>query len=326
MRAGFDFYVNVGSRKIYYAFQEAKNKNKPILIVLHGHGHHERPASFRSEDWNVICPLDCFGVEGKGTWYLGESGDFFWFEAIRLIIEKVRKEVGNGQLYFWGSSMGGYGALLHGYLNNAAGVYSNIPQTVLLGSRYSDGGAFEYFEGIFGSEVNKYNDLKDIILDKNNTLFFLCFNQLERDGYFSEQGLGFIDHLNSIGQKMYVEIRPISTHGVNHKIWETIELFKNYDASIDPDAWKIKVEAKREGGFVKSTCIVNERHFPNGVEYAFYLMANGERVDVRWYTEEADVVLKIPEGLVCKSLKVQSYVRDRGDNNRKILEIARIKC
>lgn len=65
----------------------------------------------------------------------------------------------------------------------------------------------------------------------------------------------------------YQPVRPISAHGVNYKILETVEIFKNYDFSIDPGVWWVKVEA--------------------------------------------EVTLKIPEGLVCNSVKVQGYVRDK---------------
>lgn len=324
MRSGFDSSITIGTREVKYNFKKAKVKNKPILFILHGHGHHDKPASFRSDDWNIVCPLDCYGVEGKGTWYLGELGDFFWISAMRLIIDEVRKECGDGRLYFWGSSMGGYGALLHGHLNNAAAVYANIPQTFLLGSRYSDGGASRYFDGILARD-SLYNDLKNIFLESTETLIFLCFNQLERDKYFSEQGLSFISHLESINQKMYVEVRPLSTHGVNHKIWETVELFKSYDSTIDPDSWLLKVDAHREGSSVVARSVINEKHFDNGVDYAFYLMVNGVRVDVRWYTDDPCATLIIPDDLSCESIRVQGYVRDKNDEKRKFLEIARIK-
>lgn len=141
--------VIVENRVITYYETLAKEKNKPILIILHGHGYVETPAQFRSENWNVICPIDDFGENKWGSWFLGEKGDFFWIQAIRDIIEHIRQESGSGRLYFWGSSMGGYGAILHGYLNYATAIYANVPQTHLLGSTYSNNGMCKYFDPIF---------------------------------------------------------------------------------------------------------------------------------------------------------------------------------
>lgn len=67
---------------------------------------------------------------------------------MRTIVQRL-KDQGSGDIYFWGSSMGGFGALLHGYLNRAKAVYANVPQTKLLGTAYSDFGMRKYFEKIF---------------------------------------------------------------------------------------------------------------------------------------------------------------------------------
>lgn len=224
-----ELFLEIGGRKIKYYLTRAVDKNKPILFILHGHGYVDKPAQFKSKNWNVVCPIDCFGECGYGSWYLGEGGDFFWINAIKNIIHKVKEETGQGQLYFWGSSMGGYGAILHGYLNHAAAVYANIPQTVLLGSKYSDGGMRKYFEPIFSGGYSEYNDLKNVIKLRSRTKFYLCFNQLESGDYFSEQGLSFVSHIHGLRQKMYLEVRPISSHGKNHGISETIDLFKKFN-------------------------------------------------------------------------------------------------
>lgn len=69
---------------------------------------------------------------------------FFWIDAMREILAAVRTRAGTGRLYFFGSSMGGYGSLVHGHLLHAAAVYANVPQTWLLGSSYSDGGVKKF--------------------------------------------------------------------------------------------------------------------------------------------------------------------------------------
>lgn len=221
--------VIIGNRTIDYYLTPAETPNRPILIILHGQGYVERPSQFKSTNWNVVCPIDNFGYEGMGCWFLGENGDFFWIDAMKAIIQNVRDLTGNGRLYFWGSSMGGYGGLLHGKLNVATAVYANVPQTILLGSKYSERGSKIYFAPIFGDNVEgKYNDLKLLYQSRSRTKLFLCFNQLERGDYFAEQGLAFVSQLNKIRQKLYLEVRPLEAHGKNHGVSEVLALFKKY--------------------------------------------------------------------------------------------------
>lgn len=125
--------------------------------------------------------------------------------------------------------MGGYGGLVHGKLNNASAVYANVPQTVLLGSTYSEQGSQIYFSPMFGAKIEqKFNDLKILYQTRSRTKIFLCFNQLEGGNYFAEQGLAFVTQLNKIRQKFYLEVRPLATHGKNHGVSEVIALFKKY--------------------------------------------------------------------------------------------------
>lgn len=213
----FEFYIT-----------PALEANKPIIFIMHGHGFNVNPSQFKSPNWNVVCPMDPYGFQGLGSWYLGELGNFFWIDAMEEIISSVKKECGAGALYFWGSSMGGYASLLYGYKFNAKAVYANVPQTHLLGSKYSENGMRKYFEYIFGGTKNSLNNLCDVFSKKNRTVLFLCFNQLEGSDYFGEQCLPFVRHLHDIRQKFYLEVRPQDAHGKNHGVSEAINLFKKY--------------------------------------------------------------------------------------------------
>jgi hypothetical protein len=172
--------------------------------------------------------MDPFGKNGLGSWYLGEKGSLFWLDAIPTILNSVRKTAGKGRLYTWGSSMGGYASILYGHLLGATATYANVPQTLLLGSRYSENGMKDYFKAIFDTAHSTYNDLKRILTHRTRVKYFLCFNQLEGSDYFQEQALSFIQHLHSIKQPMYIEVRPQSAHGKNHSISESLALFAKY--------------------------------------------------------------------------------------------------
>lgn len=127
-----------------------------------------------------------------------------------------------------GFKHGGYASLLYGNMLGAQAAYANVPQTLLLGSKYSDNGMEKYFSYIISDESSKFNDLKKVMVKRTSCKYFLCFNQLEGSDYFSEQGLSFISHLHSFKQPMYVEVRPQSAHGKNHGVSEAISLFKKF--------------------------------------------------------------------------------------------------
>ena len=221
--------IELKGRQFVFYFTPAQELNKPVLFVFHGHGYNENHSGFKSPNWNVVCPMDSYGYEGLGSWYLGEKGDFFWLEAMTEILRYVREKAGKGRLYMWGSSMGGYASILYGHLLGARAIYANVPQTVLLGSKYSSSGMYKFFSHILNDESNDYNDLKRILVKRTSCKYFICFNQLEGSDYFNEQGLSFISHLHSFKQPMYIEVRPQSSHGKNHGVSEAINLFKKYD-------------------------------------------------------------------------------------------------
>jgi hypothetical protein len=221
--------IKINGRIFVFYFTPANDKNKPILFIFHGHGHNANPSAFKSASWNVVCPIDNYGYEGLGSWYLGENEDFFWLTAMSEILNYVKERSGKSRLYMWGSSMGGYASILYGYLLGARAIYANVPQTVLLGSKYSDNGMRKFFSSIVNNTDNEYNDLKKVLKKRTSCKYFLCFNQLEGSDYFAEQGLAFINHLHCFKQPMYVEVRPKSAHGKNHGISESIGLFKKFD-------------------------------------------------------------------------------------------------
>ena len=95
-------------------------------------------------------------------------------------------------------------------LLGASAVYANVPQTFLLESRYSGNGMKKYCEHIFHEAESTCNDLTRI-LKTDERKIFLFFNQLEGSSCFEEQGFRFMEHLHSLRQPMYVEVRPQST-------------------------------------------------------------------------------------------------------------------
>jgi hypothetical protein len=82
--------IEVNGRPIDFYFTPAETENKPLLVIYHGHGYTQIPSAFKSPSYNVVCPMDHFGYDGLGSWYLGENGDFFWVNAMREILKYVQ--------------------------------------------------------------------------------------------------------------------------------------------------------------------------------------------------------------------------------------------
>jgi len=76
----------------------------------------------------VVQPLDHFGVNRHGCWWLGERGDYFVFELIDNLLAEIRRRFPQSRgLYTCGRSMGGFGALLRGLRLCVGGIYAENP-------------------------------------------------------------------------------------------------------------------------------------------------------------------------------------------------------
>ncbi len=204
----------------------------PLFIVLHGYGSFS--TKFQYEGWNILAPYDNFGYNNKGSWWLGEDGDFFVKELLQKLIKEVSiKYKCENNIYFYGSSMGGYGAILHGILSNARAVYSNVPQ-IKFSSHY-----FSFFnnqvESIFG--VNKgllkeYNLINYLNNKDTFPVFFLCENMIEEinhlEGYLKENTLLFANKCYDYQLKLHLELLPYSGHTKNLGLKEVLDKFKRY--------------------------------------------------------------------------------------------------
>lgn len=203
--------LRINGRNFSYIYRPG-NPKQPLLVVLHGHSKSPRPSKLKSESFNVLCPVDSFGLKGYGSWYLGENSDFFWLEAMPEIIKSVYSGT---EVYFVGSSMGGYGAILHGIVNKATGIYANIPQTKLIGSTYAQQGMEPYFRYIFGDNPDaKFNDLKNLIDSHVSTYFDITALRWDKEQYLQQQILQFVDLLTSHAIDFSLEVFQGEGHGL----------------------------------------------------------------------------------------------------------------
>lgn len=144
--------------------QAKEPRNAPILVSFHGWTgglNVERnfetwitPAQVERfpENWTILIPQDRYGFGRCGCWWLGEKGEFFILALLDRMIRHVSDAVGfNGEIYTFGISMGGFGALLHGLRWKARAICANVPQVRLFGTEFTRNNE-RFLKVVFGAD------------------------------------------------------------------------------------------------------------------------------------------------------------------------------
>jgi len=230
------FVTDENGKKMWFRLKPAREnpEKAPIYLILHGHGTTSRPTLYAEVKWNVIAPIDNFGEGNKGSWWLGEGGDHSTSELLAKVVSKSKELLNSNSdvvLCIYGSSMGGYGAILNGQRLGAKAVYANVPQIKLLGSTYSELGMKKYFQTALGTSPDeKYNDLNNFIrnADGDLPLFFICENRFGQRDYLTQQAMSFVSTLNELELNYHLEIVPTSGHNKNLGLREVRALFEKF--------------------------------------------------------------------------------------------------
>ena len=230
------FVTNDFGKSMWFRLSPAKinPESAPIFLILHGHGTTSRPTFYAEQNWNVIAPIDNFGLDNKGSWWIGENGDCSTSDLLENVVLESKKLLNlkeNVVLCIYGSSMGGYGAVLNGFKLKAKAVYANVPQVKLLGSTYSELGMKKYFEAALGqTPKEEHNDLNLFVKSQNDEcpLFFICENRFGQRDYLEQQAMTFVKTLTEINANFHLEIVPTKGHNKNLGLREVRALFEKF--------------------------------------------------------------------------------------------------
>lgn len=225
--------IKEGDKTMPFVLRLAKNpKMARALVVLHGHGSNKNFAKFHSDDWTVIVPLDKYGAEGLGSWWLGENGDFFTYRLLQRLISTLKERYTLPAIYFWGSSMGGYGAILHGVASKAMAVYAHISQVKLIGTAYTDGANAKYYEPIFNEKQKAdghiFMDLTKYVgtvSRKKSPVLFLSQNSKDYPHYVRQHFLPLIEACDRFGYRYSVHMSMTEGHKIHLNIAQCIERY-----------------------------------------------------------------------------------------------------
>lgn len=295
-----------------------KVKNKKALFILHGHGANKKYAKFYDDEWIVVCPLDIYGTEGSGSWWLGEKGNFFTFRLLQELVSRIRDEYELKEIFFWGSSMGGYGAILHGTICKADAIYAHMPQVKLIGTDYTDGDNSKFYLPIFNKEKLQYEDLTyflNNVKKKDSPVYFLSQNVFDYPNYVSQHFIPLIKILDFKGFAYSVEMNLEEGHRVFRNISNTIEniFIPNFEKIKE---WrtgekdlsknivsKINVNITYDEYLVK----INSLHDIKGCDFACYLYINEVLISKQHYKKDPNFLFEFRERLEKGDLIVAKY-------------------
>ncbi|WP_373780373.1 alpha/beta hydrolase family protein [Glaesserella sp.] len=258
----YPFIEDKKGRKLHYVLRFAENtKNARTLFILHGLGFSDIPSSFKDPNWNVVCPLDNFGYKNEGSWFLGENGDFFVKDLMLQLIEYIKKETCCDRLYFWGSSMGGYAAILYGLLCGAEAVFANVPQIKLRNTQYTDDNISinNYLNFVLDRDFPHWIDLTSLLesTDKGNyPIFFITQTRFHPYNYLKEHIYYFINKCNEMEANYFLEIVPKVGHLMYRNVAESIKLLDEYQEDIENwlEKRKLYIDHKNKLIRVYRTC------------------------------------------------------------------------
>ncbi|MCH7379966.1 MULTISPECIES: alpha/beta hydrolase family protein [Acinetobacter] len=230
------FIIDEQGRHLYFAFKPAENPQQAkTVFILHGHTFNAKPSNFVDKNWNVVCPIDNYGVDNSGSWWLGEKGDYFVKELLQQLVVKIKEITGSNRIYFWGSSMGGYGAIFHGIECKAEGVFAHIPQIKLKNTVYTDGIMAKYVTNVFeGADVDELDLLNKLqtINKSEMPCFFITQTRFDYNQYLEQQANAFIEKCNHLGLMYFYEIAPKYGHSIYRSVAQSIAVFDQYEQDI----------------------------------------------------------------------------------------------
>ena len=237
-------------------------REKPILFDFHGWSANRlilKTAERRLKDWNQVRPMDRYGYVRNGCWWLGENHAFFHLDLIEQLLQHLRDDLAmTGDLYAYGSSMGGFGALLHGLRHKFKAISVNVPQVRILGTEYLTRRKKRHqtmLATIWDESVIQYSwaEVVDICRDNpesslrysdatcfldvdnpsDNPLIFISYSRFEMKQYFAKQCLYLLDRLVQAGCNFELFVEPYKGHYIVRNQYHAIELFEKYRDVIE---------------------------------------------------------------------------------------------
>ncbi|QSZ41752.1 hypothetical protein GJV85_06395 [Sulfurimonas aquatica] len=194
-------------RRLHYHFTPAAFASNfvPLIVVLHNEDR-EDMLHFEYKMWNVLTPIDTYSDNEKHTCWLGENDDHFIKELLQELIEQKADELEcEDDIYMYGSSMGGYGAILHALLSKANAVFAHAPLIKLSNTDTKE------------HNLNNFLNATDSF-----PIFYLCDEDSKNNEIVS-----FANECKKRNIKAHLDFCPESGDDKEHKLKKVLNMFEH---------------------------------------------------------------------------------------------------
>lgn len=280
--------------EVKYLFKKSLKGNKNLIIIFSGFSAVGKPPAYNymrtlnNIDCNKLFILDDFG--SRASYYLCENKDFYIERSVFDLIQHIIQENNINNIISCGSSKGGYAALYYGIKYGFNHIIAGSPQTLLaeyLLKHTNTGDVAEFIAG--GIEEEHVNFLNNVLFDTvgkhqqdNKPNIYIHVGKGEY--HYKTHVLPFIELLNKYHYPYHLDLGDYDTHADVAKYFpsyleNTIKSTLGYP--IITRLYSNLVSPQRIGTNINFTVdTIGEK-----LSYAWYVYKEGERVQVKWYSE-----------------------------------------
>lgn len=205
-----------------YLFFKSR-KSKYLLIVFSGFNGNGKARyncirKFISLRCNKLYILDDFGDDNKGSYYLGENGDFFIDDAVSKLINTIttKNNISKNHIICSGSSKGGFASLYFALKYKFGYAIAGAPQ-ILLGNYLNIPRHEHILKYIFREtskkEINYGNGLLLGIIESLKVYPKLYLHVGKDDDHYQEHVIPLINKLKSKNIWFDLDVQEGENHG-----------------------------------------------------------------------------------------------------------------
>ncbi|WP_177440569.1 hypothetical protein [Pseudomonas sp. Irchel 3H3] len=153
-------------KKVLYARLDGEQHTEKLLIVMSTHNHGDRYMALRSFTENQVCDL-LFVTDPNNTWYLDQDNG----ESFQRVISHYIKNYKPENTFLFGSSMSGYGAILHALKLDLNAIAFNPQINLDITKNYAWPELIEHIDNLNGNHTK----IEDIVHNtwKNSAIYLI---------------------------------------------------------------------------------------------------------------------------------------------------------
>jgi len=320
---GLNQVLHENGKSLIYRFTPALIcEGSPLLIIFSAWGT-KIPSRFSNQKWNVLSLIDTHGIDGNSCGYLGERGDWFVHEMVEYIISKAIEKckcVCRENLFMYSSSIASIGAIRYSITFEAKAIFLNAPIIQTNNITMTKVSRKENFDFPYDPKNRDVieSDMVQFMKaysDKYLPTFFvvdsLYQNEDWLENFLEEHTLRFVNACKEEGATVYLELKETTGHIIHYNMKDIVLKFETYtppkylldifNTSIVLNNHELKVVVS----------LGRDYPFSNDVEYAFYLLYQGETKEKRPYQKNSDIKFSLEDDWDISSIKVRIYIKHK---------------